>query len=200
MTLRLGRHSFADDRRLMMAIVNRTPGLLLRQGRDLGRGQGHSTASPRWSTRVPRSSTSAASRPRPASRSTPRRRCGARSASSNGCARTSRRGDQRRHLARARWPGRLRGRRRRAQRRVGGADPALVDAAAEHDAGIVCTHTGGVLPADPPAPDRVRRRGGQRAADTTAYAERALAAGVPRESILIDPPTTSARRPSTRST
>jgi dihydropteroate synthase len=25
MTLRLGRHSFADDRRLMMAIVNRTP-------------------------------------------------------------------------------------------------------------------------------------------------------------------------------
>ena len=50
MTLRLGRHSFADDRRLMMAIVNRTPGLLLRQGRDLGRGQGHSTGSRRSSS------------------------------------------------------------------------------------------------------------------------------------------------------
>src|SRR5689334_16720394 len=32
MTLRLGRHSFADDRRLMMAIVNRTPDSFYDQG------------------------------------------------------------------------------------------------------------------------------------------------------------------------
>src|SRR3978361_1216858 len=32
MTLRLGRHSFADDRRLMMAIVNRTPDSLYDKG------------------------------------------------------------------------------------------------------------------------------------------------------------------------
>src|SRR6478609_9264934 len=32
MTLRLGRHSFPDDRRLMMAIVNRTPDSFYDQG------------------------------------------------------------------------------------------------------------------------------------------------------------------------
>ncbi|HET7398635.1 MAG TPA: dihydropteroate synthase [Intrasporangium sp.] len=70
----------------------------------------------------------------------------------------------------------------------GGHDPALVDVAAEHDAAIVCTHAGGLAP-------RVRPHRVAYPADvvrtvvdaTVAYAERALAAGVARESILIDP-------------
>lgn len=69
----------------------------------------------------------------------------------------------------------------------GGADPELVHAAAEAGAAIVCTHTGGA---------QVRTRPHRREyddvmvaaiADTTAYAERALAAGVARDSIVIDP-------------
>ncbi|WP_223162695.1 dihydropteroate synthase [Nocardioides antri] len=69
----------------------------------------------------------------------------------------------------------------------GGADPELVDVAAEHDAAIVCTHTGGVTPRT--RPFRVEYDDVVAAAigDTVAYAERALAAGVARESIVIDP-------------
>ena len=69
----------------------------------------------------------------------------------------------------------------------GGADPALVDAAAEHGAAIICTHTGGATPRT--RPYRVEYDDVVAAAvrDTTAYAERALAAGVARESIVIDP-------------
>lgn len=69
----------------------------------------------------------------------------------------------------------------------GGADPELVDAAAEGGAAIICTHTGGVTPRT--RPHRVHYDDVVTAAiaDTTAYAERALAAGVARESILIDP-------------
>ena len=70
----------------------------------------------------------------------------------------------------------------------GGADPGLVDVAARHDAGIICTHTGGVTPRTRPF-----RTGYER--DVVAeviegavgYAERALAAGVAKESIVIDP-------------
>jgi len=69
----------------------------------------------------------------------------------------------------------------------GGADPALVDVAAEFDAAIICTHTGGVTPRT--RPHRIEYGDVVAAAvvDTTAYAERALAAGVDRRSIVIDP-------------
>ena len=69
----------------------------------------------------------------------------------------------------------------------GGADPELVDVAAAHGAAIVCTHTGGVTPRT--RPYRIEYDDVVRAAidDTVAYAERALAAGVARESIVIDP-------------
>jgi len=69
----------------------------------------------------------------------------------------------------------------------GGADPELVDVAAAHGAGIVCTHTGGATPRT--RPYRVEYDDVVRSAidDTVAYAERALAAGVPRDGIVIDP-------------
>ncbi|GAC1383212.1 MAG: dihydropteroate synthase [Marmoricola sp.] len=69
----------------------------------------------------------------------------------------------------------------------GGADPELVDAAAEGRAAIVCTHTGGVTPRTRPHRVHYDDVVAAAIADTTAYAERALAAGVARESILIDP-------------
>lgn len=70
----------------------------------------------------------------------------------------------------------------------GGADPALVDVAARHDTAIICTHTGGVEPRTRPF-----RTGFERdvVADVLegvlGYAERAIAAGVARESVVIDP-------------
>ncbi|MDT9593092.1 dihydropteroate synthase [Nocardioides zeae] len=69
----------------------------------------------------------------------------------------------------------------------GGADPALVDAAAEHGAAIICTHTGGVTPRTRPFRIEYADVVAAAIADTTAYASRALAAGVARESIVIDP-------------
>jgi dihydropteroate synthase len=69
----------------------------------------------------------------------------------------------------------------------GGHDPELVDVAAEFDAAIICTHTGGLAPrTDPHRPtyDDVMAAA---IADTTAYAERAIAAGVRKESVVIDP-------------
>ncbi len=69
----------------------------------------------------------------------------------------------------------------------GGADPELVDVAAQFGAAVICTHTGGATPRT--RPYRVEYRDVVRSAidDTVAYAERALAAGVARESIVIDP-------------
>ncbi len=69
----------------------------------------------------------------------------------------------------------------------GGADPELVDVAALHDVAVVCTHTGGATPRT--RPYRVEYDDVVRAAidDTVAYAERAVAAGVDRSSVLIDP-------------
>jgi dihydropteroate synthase len=69
----------------------------------------------------------------------------------------------------------------------GGADPELVDVAAAHGAAIVCTHTGGATPRT--RPYRVTYDDVVRSAidDTVAYAQRALAAGVAAESIVIDP-------------
>lgn len=69
----------------------------------------------------------------------------------------------------------------------GGHDPELVDVAAAHGVGIVCTHTGGATPRT--RPHRVEYND-----VTTAVlsfleqeAERAESAGVPRQKILIDP-------------
>lgn len=69
----------------------------------------------------------------------------------------------------------------------GGADPELVDVAARHGAALVCTHTGGATPRTRPFRREYDDVVAAAVADTVAYAERALAAGVARESIVIDP-------------
>lgn len=69
----------------------------------------------------------------------------------------------------------------------GGADPALVDVAAEFGAAIICTHTGGATPRTRPYRVEYADVVASAIHDTTAYAARALAAGVARESIVIDP-------------
>jgi dihydropteroate synthase len=69
----------------------------------------------------------------------------------------------------------------------GGADPALVDVAAEFDVAIICTHTGGATPRTRPYRVEYADVVASAITDTTAYAARALAAGVARESIVIDP-------------
>jgi len=69
----------------------------------------------------------------------------------------------------------------------GGVDPELLQVAAEFSAGLVCTHTGGATPRTRPhrvAYDDVM---GDIITQTTALAERAVRAGVPREGIVIDP-------------
>ncbi|PBC96399.1 dihydropteroate synthase [Streptomyces sp. Ag82_O1-15] len=69
----------------------------------------------------------------------------------------------------------------------GGVDPRLAEVAARYGVGLVCTHAGGAEPRTRPhriAYDDV-------VADilrvTVGLAERAVALGVPRESVLIDP-------------
>jgi dihydropteroate synthase len=69
----------------------------------------------------------------------------------------------------------------------GGADPGLVDVAAEFGAALVCTHTGGVTPRTRPFRIEYADVVASAIADTTAYAERAVAAGVDRRSVVIDP-------------
>ena len=69
----------------------------------------------------------------------------------------------------------------------GGHDPDLAVVAAEHDAAVVCAHTGGLAPRTPPhrvAYDDVVRSAVR---DTVALAERAVGLGVDRRSVLIDP-------------
>ena len=69
----------------------------------------------------------------------------------------------------------------------GGHDPRLLDVAAEHGVGYVCTHTGGLAPrTDPhrPAYDDVAVE--VRTA-LLGLAERARAAGVRRDGLVIDP-------------
>jgi dihydropteroate synthase len=69
-----------------------------------------------------------------------------------------------------------------------GADPELLAVAAEHGAGLVCSHTGGLGPRTDPhrigyddvMADVVR--------SVTELAERAVGAGVRRDGILVDPP------------
>lgn len=72
-----------------------------------------------------------------------------------------------------------------------GADPGLPEVAAEFSAGLVCSHTGGAVPRT--RPFRVNYGITERGvvddviAEVTAAAERAVATGVPRDRILIDP-------------
>ena len=69
----------------------------------------------------------------------------------------------------------------------GGVDPRLADVAAEFDVALVCAHAGGLPPRTPPhrvayqdvVADVVQR--------TVALAEAAVAAGVRRDSVLVDP-------------
>ena len=70
----------------------------------------------------------------------------------------------------------------------GGADPALVDVAARHDAAIICTHTGGVEPRTRPFRTGFERDIVEDVLEgVLGYAQRARAAGVAPESIVIDP-------------
>jgi dihydropteroate synthase len=69
----------------------------------------------------------------------------------------------------------------------GGADPGLVDAAAEYDAAIICTHTGGATPRTRPFRVEYDDVVASAITDTTAYARRAIAAGVDPASVVIDP-------------
>lgn len=84
-----------------------------------------------------------------------------------------------------------------------GHDPRLVEVAGAHGAGVVCSHTGGLPPrTDPLRPEYPLREAGQgrgRRADrrdgvvqdvvatVRAAAERAVAAGVAPDSVLVDP-------------
>lgn len=73
----------------------------------------------------------------------------------------------------------------------GGADPGLPEVAAEFGAGLVCSHTGGAAPRTRP----FRVSYGHTVSgvvddvigEVTAAAERAVAAGVARDRILVDP-------------
>ncbi|MEU9571230.1 dihydropteroate synthase [Streptomyces massasporeus] len=69
----------------------------------------------------------------------------------------------------------------------GGVDPGLAEVAARYGVGLVCTHAGGAAPRT--RPHRIEYDDVM--ADildvTVGLAERALALGVPRESIMIDP-------------
>ena len=69
----------------------------------------------------------------------------------------------------------------------GGYDPELAAVAAEYDAAIVCTHTGGVTPRTRPHRVGYDDVVASVITDTVAYAERAVSLGVDPRSVLIDP-------------
>lgn len=69
----------------------------------------------------------------------------------------------------------------------GGHDPALAEVAAEYDAGLVCTHTGGLSPRTDPHREQYDDVVASVLDDVLVLAEKARAAGVAPESIVIDP-------------
>jgi dihydropteroate synthase len=69
----------------------------------------------------------------------------------------------------------------------GGHDPALAEVAAEFGAGLVCTHTGGLVPRTYARRVRYPDLLGEVSAFLTTLAGRALAAGVDRDRIVLDP-------------
>ncbi|MCJ0980206.1 dihydropteroate synthase [Rhodococcus sp. ARC_M12] len=68
-----------------------------------------------------------------------------------------------------------------------GADPELVRVAAAEGVGIVCSHTGGAVPRTRPFRVRYADVVADVIAEVTAAAENAVAEGVKKDSILIDP-------------
>jgi dihydropteroate synthase len=69
----------------------------------------------------------------------------------------------------------------------GGHDPGLAEVAADFGAALVCTHTGGLAPRTPPHRESYVDVVQAAVEDTVALAEKAVAAGVDRHSILVDP-------------
>jgi dihydropteroate synthase len=69
----------------------------------------------------------------------------------------------------------------------GGADLRLAEVAAKYRTGLVCSHAGGLPPRTRPLRPAYRDVLADVVADVTRYAQRAVAAGVARDSILVDP-------------
>jgi dihydropteroate synthase len=69
----------------------------------------------------------------------------------------------------------------------GGHDPALAEVAAEFGVGVVCTHTGGAAPRTRPHRVEYADVMADIVGRTVAEAERAVALGVRREAVLVDP-------------
>jgi dihydropteroate synthase len=69
----------------------------------------------------------------------------------------------------------------------GGYDPDLAQVAAKHGVGLVCMHTGGATPRTRPHRVEYADVMADVLEQTLGLAERAVALGVPRESILVDP-------------
>ncbi|MFB9463708.1 dihydropteroate synthase [Streptomyces cinereospinus] len=69
----------------------------------------------------------------------------------------------------------------------GGVDPRLAEVAARYGAGLVCTHAGGAEPRTRPHRVTYDDVMADILGVTLGLAERAVALGVPRESVLIDP-------------
>jgi dihydropteroate synthase len=69
----------------------------------------------------------------------------------------------------------------------GGADPALVQVAASHGLGLVCSHAGGLAPRTRPHRPAYADVVAEVRDHVTAQAERAVAAGVRADGIVIDP-------------
>ncbi len=68
-----------------------------------------------------------------------------------------------------------------------GHDPGVLDAAGEAGAGFVCSHTGGAVPRTRPFRVGYEDVVQDVVDELTAAAQRALAAGVPADGVLIDP-------------
>jgi dihydropteroate synthase len=69
----------------------------------------------------------------------------------------------------------------------GGADPALAEVAARHGTGLVCSHAGGLPPRTRPHRPAYGDVMAELTGYVTGYAERAVAAGVRPDGILVDP-------------
>jgi dihydropteroate synthase len=68
-----------------------------------------------------------------------------------------------------------------------GADPRLAEVAAEYGVGIVCSHTGGVSPRTDPHRVRYQDVVAEVAAELVQRASRMVELGVPAQGVLIDP-------------
>ncbi|SFS87692.1 dihydropteroate synthase [Saccharopolyspora flava] len=68
-----------------------------------------------------------------------------------------------------------------------GYDPKMLEVAAKYGAGYVCSHTGGLQPRTDPTRPQYDDVVADVITETTSLAEKAVALGVPREGVLIDP-------------